>query len=286
MEVFLFPGQGSQKIGMGKDLMDTVGNFAMVEREIDGILGYSLRELCLADAQKRLRQTQYTQPALYVVNYLYHCKRIEVGGKPSYLAGHSLGEFNALLAAGAFDLLTGLQIVKKRGELMASAKGGGMAAVVGPNASYVEGILRDHGLSNISVANLNSPTQTVISGPLNDIQRAELIFKTPNVQMFLQLPVSAAFHSTYMKAAATEFAKFLHSFAFERLTLPVVANVTGKAYPADGGSDSIKSMLVNQMVRPVQWEASIRYLRDQGATVFTEVGPGNVLTRLVAQILR
>jgi malonyl CoA-acyl carrier protein transacylase len=139
-------------------------------------------------------------------------------------------------------------------------------------------------LQNVGIANLNSPVQTVISGLADDIKRAEPIFKTPIVQMFIQLPVSAAFHSVYMKGAASEFAKFLEPLAFNRLTLPVVANVTAKPYPADAGSAAIKAMLVDQMVHPVRWEACIRYLRNQGVTDFTEVGPGNVLTRLVAQI--
>jgi malonyl CoA-acyl carrier protein transacylase len=269
---------------MGKELFDTVRQFVAVERDIDEILGYSLRELCLVDPQKRLRETQYTQPALYVVNYLYCCKRIEEGMRPAYAAGHSLGEINALLAAGAFDFLTGLRIVKKRGELMANARGGGMAAVVGPSASYVEKILEDHGLQSIGIANLNSPTQTVISGAVDDIKRAEPIFKTPNVQMFIQLPVSAAFHSMYMRDAANEFAVFLTPFVFSRLNLPVIANVTGKPYPPDAGGAAMQAMLVDQMVHPVRWEACIRYLRSQGAKTFTEVGPGNVLTRLMAQI--
>src|ERR1700733_8040785 len=131
MIAFIFPGQGSQKRGMGQGLFDDVREYAVAEKEVDMILGYSLRKLCLEDADNRLKETQFTQPSLYVVNALYYYKALRQGPRPSYLAGHSLGEYNALHAAGVFDLLTGLRLVKKRGELMSQAKNGGMGAVIG-----------------------------------------------------------------------------------------------------------------------------------------------------------
>src|ERR1041385_7233646 len=165
MIAYMFPGQGSQKRGMGQALFDEVPEYAAVERDVDAIVGYSMRKLCLEDAENRLKETQFTQPSLYVVNALHYYKAIGQGPRPAYAAGHSLGEYNALLAAGAFDFLTGLKLVKKRGELMARAQAGGMAAIVGLDAHEIEGILRSKGLGDLDVANYNTPKQTVVSGP-------------------------------------------------------------------------------------------------------------------------
>src|SRR5690348_12908296 len=128
MIAFMFPGQGSQKRGMGQGLFDEVREYAAVERDVDAILGYSMRKLCLEDPDNRLKETQFTQPSLYVANALHYYKAMAEGARPAYVAGHSLGEYNALLAAGAFDFLTGLRLVQKRGELMSQAKNGGMGA--------------------------------------------------------------------------------------------------------------------------------------------------------------
>src|SRR6185295_15987496 len=130
MIAFVFPGQGAQKRGMGQGLFDEVREYSAVEREVDALMGYSMRKLCLEDVDNRLKETQYTQPALYVVNALHYYKARSQGLQPGFLAGHSLGEYNALLAAGVFDLLTGLRLVKKRGELMARARAGGMGAII------------------------------------------------------------------------------------------------------------------------------------------------------------
>lgn len=269
---------------MGQDLFDKVPEFLAVERDADALLGYSVRELCLEDASKQLSQTQYTQPSLFVVNALHYYKAKAEGKQPSYLAGHSLGEYNALMAAGAFDFITGLRLVQKRGELMAMAKNGAMAAVIGLTPEKLMRLLAEHRLTTLDVANYNSPLQTVISGQEADIQRAGPIFEKAGAKLYMPLPVSAAFHSRYMAGAAEAFDKFLSTFKFGNLTVPVVSNVTGQAYLSDHTGQSVRSLLVKQIVRPVLWTHSIRFLLGKGASLFTEVGPGDVLTRLVGQI--
>lgn len=284
MLAFVFPGQGSQKKGMGQGLFDSVAEYAAVERQVDELLGYSMRKLCIEDPDERLKETQYTQPSLYVVNALYYYQARAGGLKPDYLAGHSLGEYNALLAAGAFDFLTGLKLVKKRGELMAQAKHGGMAAVIGLSPEKIQDIVTSENLTSIDIANFNSPTQTVISGPLDDIKRIGPVFEQAGARMVVPLPVSAAFHSRYMADAAQAFAEFLTAFDFVAPKIPVVANVTAELYPTDNASEGIKTLLVKQIAGSVRWTQSIRFLLNQGVTEFKELGPGAVLTKLVQQI--
>ena len=284
MLAFVFPGQGSQKRGMGQGLFDEVPEYAAVEKDVDAIVGYSMRKLCLEDPDNRLKETQYTQPSLYVVNALHYYKAVAQGTRPAYVAGHSLGEYDALLAAGAFDFLTGLKLVKKRGELMSQAKNGGMGAVIGLDANTVAKVVSDNGLSTLDVANFNTPTQTVVSGPVDDIKRAGPLFEKAGAQMFIPLQVSAAFHSRYMADAAKAFADFLAPMSFAAPKIPVVANATAQPYPADNASESVKSLLAKQITSSVQWTQSVRFLRGQGVTQFSEIGPGNVLTRMVQQI--
>ncbi|SRR5216684_1028637 len=284
MIAFVFPGQGSQKRGMGQGLFDEVREYLAVENEVDALLGYSMRKLCLEDPDNRLKETQCTQPSLYVVNALHYYKAVGDGTRPSWLAGHSLGEYNALLAAGVFDFMTGLRLVQKRGELMAQAKNGGMGAVIGMDSAAIPRVLNDNGLTSIDVANFNSPSQTVVSGPLDDIKRAGPFFEKAGAQMYIPLQVSAAFHSRYMADAAKAFADFLAPMSFNALRIPVVANATAQPYPADNASESVKSLLVKQITHSVLWAQSIRFLIGQGVSQFSEIGPGNVLTRMVQQI--
>jgi malonyl CoA-acyl carrier protein transacylase len=284
MHVLAFPGQGSQRRGMGQTLFDEIPQFISVEREIDALLGYSVRKLCLEDSSKQLSQTQYTQPCLYVVNALCYYKALADGEQPNYLVGHSLGEYNALMAAGAFDFITGLRLVQKRGELMAKTKNGAMAAVVGLSSETVMRLVAENRLTALDVANYNSPSQTVVSGLTEDIQRAGPLMEKAGAKLYMPLPVSAAFHSRYMADAAEAFDKFLGGFEFRGLAVPVVSNVTGQAYPADTTGSSVRSLLVKQIVRPVLWTQSIRFLLSKGASRFTETGPGDVLTRLISQI--
>lgn len=284
MLAFVFPGQGSQKKGMGAELFDQVPEFLAVEKDVNQLLGYDLRALCLDDAQDQLKQTQYTQPCLYTVNALHGFKALAEGKQPAYLAGHSLGEYNALLAAGAFDYLTGLKLVQKRGELMAQAKNGAMAAVIGLDPMTIKKVIRAEGFDGIDVANFNSPQQTVLSGPVSEIQKAIPCLEAAGARMCVALPVSAAFHSRYMSDAADAFSDFLDDIDFGPLQLPVVANVTGRLYPQGECSATIRSLLTRQIAESVQWVQSIRFLCDQGVTEFAEMGPGKVLAGLIKQI--
>lgn len=284
MTAFVFPGQGSQKRGMGEGLFDEVREYAAVEKEADAILGYSLRKLCLEDADNRLKETQYTQPCLYAVNALHYYKAVSQGTHPAYLAGHSLGEYNALLAAGVFDFLTGLLLVKKRGELMAQARNGGMAAIIGLSSTAIEKAVREHGLDTLDLANFNSPSQTVISGPVEDIKRAGPVFEKLGARLYMPLPVSAAFHSRYMAPAARAFADYLSPMSFASPKITVIANATAKPYPSSSPSESVKSLLTRQIDHSVQWIQTVRFLIGEGVTQFMEMGPGNVLTKSIQDI--
>ncbi|MGA1876318.1 MAG: ACP S-malonyltransferase, partial [bacterium] len=273
MKAFVFPGQGSQKKGMGEELFDL---FPEITGKADEILGYSIKELCLEDSRNVLNVTQYTQPALYTVNALTCYKEIEeTGGQPDYLAGHSLGEYNALLAGGVFDFETGLRLVQKRAELMSKAVGGGMAAIIGLEGEKVLEILKVKGFSTIDVANFNSPSQTVISGLKEDIAQAGNIFKEAGARLFIPLKVSGAFHSRYMEPARREFERFLESFEFSSPAIPVISNVEARPYTRD----KVKRLLADQITHSVRWTESIRYLMGKGVTEFKETGPGTVLAK-------
>ncbi|CAM2008615.1 ACP S-malonyltransferase [Acanthopleuribacter pedis] len=276
----LFPGQGSQKKGMGKDLF---GQFQEITAKADRILGYSIEALCLENPDNRLVLTQFTQPALYVVNALTWMKaaRDEPEARPAFVAGHSLGEYNALFAAGVFDFETGLRLVRKRGELMGRAKDGGMAAVVGLPEAKIRAVLADADAGAVDPANFNAPHQTVISGPLEILTALKQPFMDAGARTYLVLKVSAAFHSRYMAPAGREFAEFLEGFTFHEPRFPVIANVTARPYQPD----QISANLAAQITGAVKWSETICYLRGKGVTDFRECGPGRVLTNLNKRIM-
>ena len=279
MLTYVFPGQGSQSKGMGEDLLN---DFKTLTNIASDVLGYSLKELCLRDPDNRLRKTQYTQPALYVINALAYLKHYEITSQKSdYLAGHSLGEFNALFAAGVFGFETGLRLVKKRGELMSQSSAGAMAAVIGASIEDIHQVLLDHKLENIDIANLNSPEQVVISGARDEIHNAAPLFKKLQAR-YIPLQVSAAFHSRFMETAKNEFTEFLKPFTFEPPKIPVISNVHAQPYKT--GQE--KKCLCDQITHPVRWTESIDYLLAKGEMKFIELGPGNVLTNLVGAIKR
>lgn len=276
MTTFVFPGQGSQTKAMGGNLFDEFSDFTAIANQI---LGYSIKTLCLEDPAAQLNQTLYTQPAMYVVNALHYFKKIqETHQLPNFVAGHSLGEYNALLAAEVFDFATGLKLVQKRGELMDKATGGGMAAVVGLSTTDIEKILRESQITNITMANYNSPIQTILSGSKEDIQRLQPLFEKSGV--FIPLKVSGAFHSPYMNSAQQQFSQFLNQFTFAPSKIPVIANVNAKPYLAPETHHNLSA----QLTQPVQWQKSIEYLLAQGENEFIEVGTGNVLTGLIKRI--
>ncbi len=276
-QVYLFPGQGSQFKGMGKELFAL---YPDLMAKADKLLGYSVEDLCINDPDNVLNQTNFTQPALYVVNALSYFEHIKSHVMPEFIAGHSLGEFNALMAAEAFDFLTGLTIVKKRGELMSKARDGGMAAIIGLDVERVENILSRHNLKTIDLANINSKKQIIISGLLDDLSESESLFKAENAK-YMPLKVSAAFHSRHMIESQKEFAQFLKGFTFNPLKIKVVSNWTGDLYPTSGYTDHIE----NQLSNPVQWYQSISRLIASGHQSFEEIGPGNVLTKMTQKII-
>ena len=275
----VFPGQGSQSKGMGAALFDRFPDWT---KSADEVLGYSIRELCVDDPRGELGLTQFTQPALYVVNALMYRARQEDGAAaPSFVAGHSLGEYNALQAAGVCDFTTGLMMVKRRGAIMGKVSGGGMAAIIGMPPDKIQELLQtsDAGRS-LDVANFNSFDQTVIAGPTDAIAIVKPEFEAAGVKLFVPLKVSAPFHSRYMREPQADFSGFLDQFTLSAPAIPVISNATAQPYDAA----RVKPTLASQIGSPVKWLDSMLYLLDQGVTEFQETGPGNVLSKLVTQI--
>ena len=281
MKTYMFPGQGSQAKGMGGELFD---EFADLTKKADAILGFSIKELCLENPGKNLNKTQFTQPALYVVNALsYYKKQEETGTKPDFVTGHSLGEFNALLAAECFDFEAGLKLVKKRGELMSRAPEGGMAAILNASKEEIEDILEKNGLHNIDLANYNTPTQIVISGAIDEIGKAQEFFQSGKM-LYYPLKTSGAFHSRFMNPVKDEFESYLKKFKFSAPVIPVISNVTARPYQ----SDELVKNLSEQLANSVKWSGSIQFLmglaEKNNPMEFEEVGYGNVLTKIVRTI--
>ena len=277
--ICVFPGQGSQVKGMGADLFDRYPDWTA---DADRVLGYSIRELCVDDPRGELGLTQFTQPALYVVNALtYRAKRDDGLAAPDFVAGHSLGEYDALLAAGCFDFATGLTMVQERGRMMGQVSGGGMAAVIGMEPAKIQDVLAaSEAGRRIDVANFNSFDQTVIAGPKADLDVVKADFEAAGVRAYIPLNVSAPFHSRYMREPQASFDTFLGGFAFAAPQIPVISNVTGQPYAAD----QVRRTLSEQIGNSVRWLDSMLFLLNQTAPEFVECGPGTVLTRMLVAI--
>jgi len=282
----IFPGQGSQTVGMGAALVEGEALARETFAEADAALGFSISQLCFAGPAEALTRTSNAQPALVTVSTA--CWRVlrARGFTCAVVAGHSLGEFSALVAAGALEFADALRLVRTRGELMeaaADARPGGMAAVIGLAADVVEAlcaeIAAEHG--TLTPANYNSPGQIVVSGERDAIAALRAVGKSRGARV-LPLPVSGAFHSPLMAPAAAAFAAVLAQTPIAAPAVPVVQNVT--AAPATE-PDAIRDALARQITGSVRWMQSLCAMRDMGATRFVEIGPGTVLTGLVQRTL-
>lgn len=284
MKAYIFPGQGSQAKGMGGELFD---KFDHLTQKADKILGYSIKDLCLQDPNKELNLTQFTQPALFIVNaFSYFNALQEADTQPDFVMGHSLGEFNALLAAGCFDFETGLKLVIKRSELMSQATNGGMAAILNATEQEIIAILESNGLDQIDLANFNSQKQIVISGSKEQIDKAHTYFSTSQF-MFIPLNTSGAFHSRLMADAKAQFEQYLNGFEFSAPAFPVIANFTAKPYE----TNNIKQTLASQIAGSVRWFESVKRVLDIANQAneeleFIECGHGEVQTKMITKIKR
>ena len=280
---FVFPGQGSQYVGMGKDLYEQLPEARQRFDQADALLGFSLSKICFQGPEEELKQTKNTQPAIFlhsmVVADLHH------GERATMAAGHSLGEYSALVYAGALTFEDGLRLVRLRGELMQQAgieQPGTMAAVVGLEPSVVDEVCRTASSAGIvQAANFNSPGQIVVSGSVAGVRKAMELAKERGAKLVKELPVSGAFHSPLMGFAGSGLKSALEKTSIKDAAIPVYANVTARPVQK---ADEIRRLLFEQLTKPVRWEETVTNMALDGAGTFVEIGPGKVLQGLVKRI--
>ncbi len=282
----LFPGQASQFAGMGRELFDAYAEARAVFEEASRAAGMDIAALCFQGTEEELRLTENTQPAIFTVSVAaFRVRQKETGIVPACAAGHSLGEYSALVASGALSLGDAARLLRSRGRYMQEAVKvgeGAMAALIGLSREGVEAACREGSAKGVvEPANFNGGDQVVISGSAAAVQAACEAAKKAGAKRALPLPVSAPFHCTLMKPAAERLAPELRSAAPGSFRFPGVANVT--AEPSDP-SQSPAELLIRQVVSPVRWEDSVKKMRAMGVTAFLEVGPGKVLSGLVRRI--
>jgi [acyl-carrier-protein] S-malonyltransferase len=284
---FVFPGQASQYSGMGKELAEKYPVARAVFDEADQALGFSLSKLCFEGTEDDLKLTANTQPAILTVSVAAGRVLAEKGIAPDFVAGHSLGEYSALVAAGSVKFADAVKLVHKRGAYMQEAVPAGqgaMAAIMGLSPAVVQDACKRAAEGEIcSPANLNSPEQTVISGHAGAVKRAVEIASQLGAKRSMVLPVSAPFHSALMMPAQEKLQNYLNAAEFEDLQVPLVTNVDADSIRQ---GEEARSALIRQVTMPVRWEESMRMLLDEGVNTFVEVGPGRVLTGLMRQIER
>ena len=284
---FLFPGQASQYPGMGRDLAEAFAESRQVFDEADAALGFSLSKLCFDGSEDTLKQTENTQPAILTVSIAAYRAIEKRGIVPDFAAGHSMGEYSALVAAGTLEFPAAVKLVRQRGRYMQEAVPAGegaMAAILGLAPAEVADICKKAaGKEIVSPANLNSPEQTVISGHAAAVKRAVEIASQSGAKRAVILPVSAPFHCELMAPAQKRLEPDLRAAAFAPLRFPVITNVDAEAITS---GEEARDALIRQVTQPVRWFDSIREMIEAGVTIFVEVGPGKVLSGLLRQIDR
>ena len=284
---FLFPGQASQYCGMGRDLAANFPESKAVFDEADSALGFSITHTCFEGTEEALKLTENTQPGILTVSIAAYRVLEKQGIVPDFVAGHSLGEYSALVAAGGVDFSAAVKLVRGRGKYMQEAVPAGqgaMAAILGLSPTEVADICKKAAENEVvSPANLNSPEQTVISGSAAAVKRAVEIATQSGAKRAVILPVSAPFHCALMMPAQERLEPDLRAAKFSALKIPLISNVDAEAITT---GDEARDALIRQVTAPVRWLDSLREMIESGVTVFVEVGPGKVLTGLLRQIDR
>jgi [acyl-carrier-protein] S-malonyltransferase len=288
---FVFPGQGSQFVGMGRELYENSEAARRVFDEADRVLGFPLTDLCFNGPAEQLNDTQYAQPAILTASVAqleamreqWHRAGVQI--EPEYVAGHSLGEYTALVAAGSLTFEDALKLVWERGRLMkeeGERRPGGMAAVIGLPPERLEGVVKQASSEGVVViANSNSPVQTVISGEIAALLKAMDLARQEGAAKVARLAVSIASHSPLMQHAGEQLHQIIQNVRLADPIVPLVANITGQMLTT---AEEVKHELSEQLCKPVAWVASVRSMMESGVSTFVEVGPGQVLSGLIRRI--
>ncbi len=280
---FLFPGQGSQSVGMGKELYENYESAKNVFDTANQVLSKSITDLCFEGPEENLKQTLNTQPCIVSMSIAaYEALTSQVDVKADYVAGHSLGEYCAMYAAGVLSLENSLKLIQKRADLMSETKGGAMSAVLNASEEAIKEALSEaSSVGYVDVANYNSPAQVVLTGDEIAVAKAGELLLEKGAKRVVPLPVSGAFHSKFMQNAGEEFAKFVYEFEINNASIPVITNVDATATTS---SQEFKSKMGQQIYSSVYWTQTIQKMVEEGVEVFVEIGPGKVLAGLNKKI--
>jgi [acyl-carrier-protein] S-malonyltransferase len=276
---WVFPGQGSQRVGMGRDLVEADPEIAGLFAQADDVLGFALSEIIFSGPDETLQQTPVQQPAILLTSiaYLRALQKRDLLPDAAFVAGHSLGEYAALVAAGALEFVDALRLVRRRGELMQEHGAGAMAAILGIPPDEVGAVARDAGAE---IANFNAPDQTTVSGTREAVERAMAQAKERGAKRAILLPVSAAFHSSLMAPAEAEMRPLIEQTAIRPASMPLVGNVDARPLTEPA---ALRRELVGHICGSVRWVDIVRVLREGGVTTYYEVGPGKVLAGLISR---